>query len=220
MGLRQTAQGNGGGYVQNDTYTFGSNVVVGNTIIVVIAKGLVGAWASVTDNLGNTYTLVAGGGVDQDFAEYKAPVTVGGACTVTVDGAPDYQDIAGICTERDGLTSSPFDVSAATAETGYTLTHPSGNTPTLAQANNLVIGAYGAEANETYTLGSGFSNLIQQNGFDLYRSVAMQDKEVSSTSAVSSDITTSNYRRGYSIVAVYKKAAPPANSTNFFQFIS
>lgn len=77
--------------------TFTANVTVGNVVIVEIgatSTNFTPSITSVTDNLGNTYTLQASGnevfhgGGGNNYLQsawlYTAPITTGGACTVTV----------------------------------------------------------------------------------------------------------------------------------------
>ena len=77
--------------------TFTANVTMGNVILVEIAgasTNFTPAITSVTDNLGNTYSVQAsgteifhgGGGNNYLISNwlYSAPITTGGACTITV----------------------------------------------------------------------------------------------------------------------------------------
>ena len=91
IALVTTKQWDGGGYVQ----TSGSGsftATAGNLIVLGIAKGLAGAWVTPTDSLGNTYTLMAAGGTDNDASLYYAKNIAGGSCTITLSSAPDFQD--------------------------------------------------------------------------------------------------------------------------------
>jgi hypothetical protein len=210
--IPQYKKWNGGGYVQ--TSNSGSfTVTAGDTIILWIGKGLAGSWATPTDNLGNTYTLVDGGGTDNDAFLYYAKSITGGSCTITISSTPEFQDHSAIAIEVSGLdATAPFDVSAKTVEAGFNQSHPSGNTASPAQADNLVIGVVSTEANSAYTLGSGYANLQTQNGFDAFKSVAVQDKRITASAAQSSSMTTTGFDRGISICAVFKEAAVAADT--------
>jgi hypothetical protein len=91
--------------------TFGSNVTAGNLIFVVVMVVNPGSF-TVTDNLGNTYTLIQDEGFHTPFNDqhaqcYYAKNVAGGACTVTAAGSPStpINSFIGIlCAEIAGLS--------------------------------------------------------------------------------------------------------------------
>jgi hypothetical protein len=114
------------------------NVAVGDTIVVgVVSFGQSFAAATCADNLGNTYTRdrdVATGGTCG--ALFSAPVTTGGACTVTVTVA-GTSDKSIAVEEWSGLASPAPDVGVA--GTGTTTPYATGSTPVTSQADEVVV---------------------------------------------------------------------------------
>lgn len=207
--LVQSIAANGGAYVQTAQLTFASNVTPGNLIVVAVCKGLAGSFATFSDSLGHTWTKHEGEiGTDMDFAFYSTVVVTAGAMTITYGDGTNFQDHVGIAKEYTGLTASPFDQDVSSVETGFAQSHPSGNTGALAQANSLVIAAISTENNSSYTAPTGYGNTTTLNGFDAFKSIAMADKNVVVTDAVSGDWTTTGFDRATVYVAVFK-AVPP-----------
>jgi hypothetical protein len=125
----------GGG---NVSQAFAQNVTVGSTIIVAVATNLDSlAAATCADNLGNVYTrdrVASSAGTNAVI--FSAPVTVGGACTVTVT-ATGTNDRSPAIAEWSGLASPAPDVGVV--GTGTTTPYATGNTPTTSQADEVVI---------------------------------------------------------------------------------
>jgi len=217
----QTKSGNAGAYTESCAITLDSNTTTGNTIIVIIgvdqsSKDVI----SVTDSQSNTYTRINTGAGSSNGAEYfmyyAYNITGGTTPTITVNiTAGSFQDIVVLAREYSGLTTTdPLDKNTVTSESSYLQTHTSGSTTTTAQANELVVMGMVADAKTpTYALGSGHSNLSSQGGFDLYLSVAIQDKDVTSTSAQSGSFSTTSFTKGAVGIATFKEASAPASST-------
>lgn len=214
ISLVQSISANGGGYVQNATATFGSNVTAGNLIVVLVASAQ--NITSLSDGLGNTYTKI-----DADITAdsksgdlWYAKNITGGSCTIT-STTTNYNDTCIIAFEFSGLdTTAPLDQHTYTNESGYVTSHSSGSTSTTTQADELVIGAYNGSANDAgYAAGATFTGLVSKDGADLYTSAGMEYKTVSSTGTQSADMTTSQFQRGCMFVATFKAAsAPPVTS--------
>lgn len=96
------------------TATFGANVTAGNLIHVFILyrDGGEGTSHSVSDNLGNTYTLIENvNRVNRRMAHYYAANIAGGACSVTLTTPNNNQFRSLAAVEISGLdTASPLDV--------------------------------------------------------------------------------------------------------------
>jgi hypothetical protein len=91
--------------------TLDANVTVGNTLAVwAFYGGPIGDFTSIADNLGNTYTVAdmvepAGGGTDTHCL-FTAPITTGGACTITITLAASYGYRSMIVHEVEGRDNS------------------------------------------------------------------------------------------------------------------
>jgi hypothetical protein len=125
----------GGG---NVAQAFPLDVTVGNTIIAAVSTNLDSlAAATCADTLGNVYTrdrVAPSAGTNAVL--FSAPVTAGGACTVTVT-ATGTNDRSPAIAEWSGLASPAPDVGVV--GTGTTTPYATGNTPVLSQADEVVI---------------------------------------------------------------------------------
>lgn len=86
-------------------------VTLGNTIVVAAITGVTSgaslATATVSDNLGNTYTRIATANASTSgVALYVAPVTVAGSCTVSLSGAVTGTGLTIVPMEWSNLASS------------------------------------------------------------------------------------------------------------------
>jgi hypothetical protein len=125
----------GGG---NVSQAFAQNVTVGNTIIAAVATNLDSlAAATCADTLGNVYTRDrVGPSAGTNAVIFSAPVTVGGACTVTVT-ATGTNDRSPAIAEWSGLASPAPDVGVV--GTGTTTPYATGSSPATTQADEVVI---------------------------------------------------------------------------------
>jgi hypothetical protein len=107
ISFTQTAGGSMCDLTDNCTVTFPSAVATGNLIVVwVTATG-----ATVTDTLGNSYSVAAEGALNDDHIYYTVSGSSGSnSVRVTATDASGYPSI--IALEYHGAHSSPFDVSA------------------------------------------------------------------------------------------------------------
>lgn len=149
------------------TAAFTTNTA-GNTIIAIgLCPSRVTSMSTPTDTKGNTYTLIASGsnGTSVSYnvwAVYNIPVSAG-TNTVTMNDSNIacglfIYEIAGLA------TSAAFDKTMKTAGTSV-LSMTSGSTLTLGFNNELVLGGFvtNSTSGGTFTVGGGFSNLLQQN---------------------------------------------------------
>lgn len=215
----QTKSGNAGSYTESCAITWDSNTTTGNTIIVIIGvdqsdKDVI----SVTDSQSNTYTRIHTGAGSSNGAEYfmyyAYNITGGTTPTVTVNiTAGNSQDIVVLAREYSGLTTTdPLDVNTFTSEGSYLQTHTSGTTGSTTTTNQLVVMGMVADAKTpTYSAGSGYSNLSSQGGFDLYLSVAIQDKDITSTGTQSGSFSTTSFTKGSVGIATLKEASAPTS---------
>jgi len=155
---------------------YGKAQTAGDLNIVVVGWGDSSSTiSSVTDSLGNTYSLAVGPTSISNLQQsiYYAKNIAGGSNTVTVtfNQAAAYPDVRIL--EYSGLiTISPLDVTAAAVGSGTSASSGSANTTA---PNELIFGA-GTCANEFSGPGSGFTNRI----INIYGNLA-EDKMVSST---------------------------------------
>lgn len=141
---------------------FASNVTVGNVIVIGAEWNSTTQTCAVTDTLGNTYTAVAGSLSSANSIRtqiFWAPVTTGGACTVTMtcSGSNGYRVLTQH--EYSGLatTGQP---EASNAATG-TSAAPAASVTTLS-ANALVFGF--CRSADAAVAGAGFTQRVNQDG--------------------------------------------------------
>lgn len=147
--------------------TLTSAVTVGNTLVVGVGWGTTAAVSpTVTDNLGNVYTLQDSDTVvvdNQRMATYVAPVTVGGACTVTYNiGAScdfrtivvgEYSSVGAV--DKHAITNN---ATGSVATDG--VTSPSVTTTSDGQT---AVGIFlDSSGTTTYAAGTGF-NAVREN---------------------------------------------------------
>jgi hypothetical protein len=193
------------------TPAFGSSVGAGNLIVVGISDYTGGATnvSSVTDSKGNTYTRVtgisgAGAGTTIELW-YSYNVTGGASLTVTVNFAITQRS-AVVAQEFSGVsTVSPLDQSSSyLLSANSSLTYTSAATPTTTTANQLVVALVcDTSGGNTYTAGTGYSNLVQDNNDGTFP--ALESQTVSSTGAQTATVTVPSNGVGYTfIVATFK----------------
>lgn len=210
-GRVQTLEDNSGTYVTDyTTSAFSSNTTNGNTIIcAVVYNNDQSGTASLSDSESNSWSKIAGGdsgGDTEGELWYAYNITGGASHTITVTFSANYHDSAIICREYSGLTTTdPLDKSSVQVTFGTS--HTSAATAVTTQDNELVVAAIGASANVTCTAGTGYGNVADYNGSDLYEAVCIEDKDITSTGAQSATITTSASVAGYFIVATFKEPA-------------
>jgi hypothetical protein len=136
--------------------TFGSNVTVGNTIVVGVQVTANNNAGTVTDTLGNTYTVREADAGDPKALFYTAPVTTGGACTVTYTAGG---------ASAGGVTVAVAEVSSTGATSRETGGIQTGSSATLNSASisptvatiMFAITSFGPF--ETHSVGGGFTEI-------------------------------------------------------------
>jgi len=194
--------------------TWGGNTQNGDLIVVMVGVVNTNSVTSITDSQSNTYTKIADGTSDYVRGEiwYAKDITGGTTPSVTIATA-ESDDVTAIMREYSGMSADPLDKSAETLDADWLTSHTSGATATTTQADELVVGGYVGDANSGYTLGSGYSNLATQDGTDLWISVALEDKVVSSTGTQTATITSAEYIKGYMVVATFKETVEEEDTT-------
>lgn len=219
VALIQTKKGNGGGYVNSYNTVMDGNPLNSNKVIVIIGCG-VSDTPTIT-GLGGSWTRDK---TQSDVGLRKIEVwrcedPSGSNATVTVTfGVGQFSDSAIEIREYSGLSSSAIDQVGGQNNTAAT-SHPSGSTPTLSQANELVFIAMciDGDTSSGVTGDAGYNTVSTQKGFDAFTGIAVQDKTVAATTAVSGTMTTSTNKNSSVLVTTYKIATVAGNS-NFFAF--
>lgn len=147
---------------------------------------------AVTDNKGNTYSLIAtrslGGMNCWWYASYNITGGAGHYATVTTSGNAWPSMHFAVFT---GVQASPLDANVTSSDTGG---QPwTASTGTLAQADEVVVsfvGFDGTGGNQTFTEGSGFTIASQKGDGNNYWPSAVGYKVVNSTTAVGASWTT------------------------------
>lgn len=161
-------------------WTPGSNVAVGNRLIVVVYTYGSGITLSgVSDSLGNGGAV--GGQYDRALAQPDAfnghiyfltvPIVTGGSCTITAAASSSASFMSAWWAEASGLSqavgSNAWDVTASNGGTIAT-SMSTGSTPNVGAAGQLALAAYGdTYANATGALvspGSPWSELFNDHG--------------------------------------------------------
>jgi hypothetical protein len=209
IALVQTKTGNGGGYANTNVQALATAVTAGNMLVLGVTMGSADTIASVTDNRGNAWTLVtSSSNGERAVWLYYVKSAKAGATTVTVTfGSGMYPDSALVVREYSGLGASASIDKFATGSDGtnYVQVHPAGTTAATSAANELVVVVAGAsDKTPGWSLGSTYGNLALQAGFDLYSSVAMQDKVVSATGTQTGSMNTTSYVRGIGVIATFQ----------------
>jgi len=209
ISLVQTMAQSSGGYVTSFTLAYTSNITAGSLLVLGLTAGNTDTLVSVVDNNGNTWNLAVTqiGNVRQSWLYYAANANAG-ATTITVTyTSGTYPDSSAIAREYSGIkTVSPLDVTASASDGATAVTtHSTGTTATTSQASELVIAFCGSEGNPdpVFAQKSGYGNLVEQKGFDLYTFGAMADLIVSSTGTQNGDMTTTLAERGQGVIATF-----------------
>lgn len=144
------------------TAAFAANVAAGNLIVVgVSVYNNTSLTATVTDNLGNTYTQIGSffGGGQPMIALFYAKNVLGGACTITV--TPSASAFTGFsATEYSGAdTSSPLD--GTSTNSGSSSNTLSTGSVSVSAAGGLVCGLFGHGSGQTYIGTTGAMRTIR-----------------------------------------------------------
>jgi len=196
------------------TVVFDQNVTVGNTIVIATNDnwGAINQVSGITDSLGNAYTRATSASESSfvDGEVWVAPVTTGGACTITVTISNAGATLIMTALEYTGLASSPVDkTSSSSAVSGTAVT--SGATATTTQASEVVVtfGLTNGTVATRATQGAGYNhdnNFIDTTN-DLF--IAFADKVVSSTGAQTGTFTLSGSGHWVGMVVTLKISTGP-----------
>lgn len=218
IALVQTKSQHAGNYSNTNVAAMSSNVTAGNLLVLGLTAGSADTIDSITDSLGNTWTLaVDNTGTDRRTWLYYAKNITGGACTVTVTfSAGMFPDSCLTIREYSGCdTASPLDVTASANDgVSFVQTHDCGTTATTAQNDEVAIAVVGTSGSSdpVFVAGSGYGNLQQQNGFDAFTYQGMTDKILTATGTQNTNMTTTGFVRGEGVLATFKQAAAAAAS--------
>lgn len=207
------------------TYTVGpfvSNITVGNEILcVVTSDNAPGQITGLTDNLGNVYTM----DFESDSASnvravtfWSAPVTVGGADTITVTRNIATSNASAVsCQEWSSGGTGTFakDITKGATATSASLT--TGASSATTHANELVeVGSVTNSTNTTCTVGAGYSNvsfLAISNA-----NVCQESAEVSVTGAQTGTMSwTTSREYAIGLVTYYVVSSSPATTVPVMQ---
>lgn len=198
-----------------------SNTLNGDTIIVgIIGNTNVDRISSISAT-GMTFTkvaaasgLIGGGGASYISIWVAENVTAATTPTITINKSATWA-IQAVVDHWRGLDTTSLDKTARAG--GTTVNANSGNTATLSQADELVIGIVGSDfGGATYTAGAGYTNLNQQAA--AAGDIMIESKIVAATTAVNATATLSDVTDQAAAVLTFKAAAAgttvtPANAT-------
>lgn len=183
---------------------FGSAVTAGNAIVVACSMATGTATASISDNQGNSYTLVGGAAFDAPgpirMYLWVAANVAGGSTTVTI--TPSTSIVKQIhLAEVSGLaTSSPIDQSATGSGSSVTSVTTSA-TGTTAQANEYLVAFCATSQDKALTANASYTSRTTT-----VRTM-LEDRNVSSTGTYTANFTWTGSTNGGCILATLKEAA-------------
>lgn len=183
----------------------------GSTFVIVVLNDTGVTVSSVSDNKGNTYTQI--GTTQQNFgyngacSMYRCENGVGGSGhTATANFSSNASFPSIYFVELVGVTTASFDVTAQNNDNAspFTVT-----TPTLSQANEIVIAIVGTNSPDnpiTYAESTGFSLIEQQTNASSSYVGYFAYKVVAATGAVTPSFTASNGTQSVVFAATFKGA--------------
>ena len=199
----QWSSGDTGAATVSRTY-LNNNATTGNLILVFSHWDNQSITATVTDNLGNTYTAVSGPinvGAAGRFQAWYAKNITGGPLGVTVTYSAQTTSISLVdAAEYSGLDpTAPLNVFASS--TGNGVSQDSGPAPPTTAANVTVVGMLGYYGYATpYTAGSGFT-------FRNYDATSMlEDMSVTSNGSYHATATSAVSTQWVAYVLCFKNA--------------
>lgn len=204
-----------------------SNTVTGDTIIVGIIGNTATDQISSVTATGMTFAkntsasgLIGGGAASYVSIWVAENITGATTPTITINKSATWA-IEAVVNHYRGLATSSIDKVARAGNT--TVNASSGNTTTLTQAPELVVGIVGSDAGTaTYTLGGGYGNLAQIVAAS--GDIAIEDEVVLSTAAVAATMTLSTVTDSAAAVLTFKIATivtvPPKPITRVLQAVN
>jgi hypothetical protein len=200
------------------TVTLASPITAGNTIIVA-GIGTAGTFTTPTDNHSNTFHAADSRSVNsfcEIFYAYNINSGASDVISSTLSNGvcccvPVTEHALLLAMEVSGLiTTDPLDVHTTGAAGSGASTASAGPTSTTTVAAELVAMAAASAGSLTYTVGSGYSNLIQQGSGS--PSGAMQSKVVAATGTQSGSMAMSATSDYTAVIATFK--GPAATTVN------
>lgn len=172
-------------------------VSVGDLIIVSVGQD-VGTTTAVgcTDNLGNSYSALTGGGSGTASVKgFYSVATVAGRSTPSVDTTASSSDATIVCAAYEGpFAASPLDANPAVT-TSSAEPYNANATGTLAQADELIVGYFFADGLETLDTPAPSARLdkqiVEQATGIINRSAALTSLVVSATTTITMGISGS-----------------------------
>jgi hypothetical protein len=194
------------------TSAFGSSVTIGNTILCVVTSDGNGdddIITSVTDNLGNTYVkdvVQTSATSNQRYVSiWRAPVTVGGTCTITVNFDDSQSNNSVVLAQEWSVSGGgALVLDVTTGQSAAASTSPTtGASSATAHANELVVAGFVFNGGVAFAFsaGSGYSNssfLATSNAHG-----AIESKEVSATGTQTGTCTLTASRAYSAVLATY-----------------
>lgn len=200
-----------------------SNTVTGDAILVAIIGNTATDRISGIAATGCTFAKVAsasgliGGGAASYVTVWEAYNVTGATTpTITISKSVTWA-IQAVLFHVRGLVSVSDPLDKVARAGGTTTAINSGSTATLAQADEYVIGVGASDfGGATYTVGAGYANRTQTSAAS--GDIAMQDKTVAATTAVSSTMTLSGASDNAGVVMTFKIAAAGVTPINFITY--
>ena len=134
-------------------------VSAGNTIFVAVGSTNTGETVTVTDNLGNSYSMVKAGATSNALSRlYRADVTNPGTLTtITVTQSPSWNILAAIAVEFSAVGTVRFTGESLGGSSAVANAYPGGNNSSGSSyiASDLWIGAFAQNSQNTFAVETG-----------------------------------------------------------------
>jgi len=187
-----------------------SSVVSGNLGIIVARIGGATRTLTVSSNRG-TWQIdqsTAGTNTGANLYIFSTIFSSSGAESILIDGdSTDNVHILGAFAEFSGIASTSwFDKTAEAADGGFGTALDSGNTATISQADELLIGAGAIGGDTTFTAGTSYTLFSNAGSTGL----GAEWRIVSSAAAYKATFTTAAAGWWTASIATYKGAAAAA----------
>lgn len=211
MAYVQSVSNDAGGSGTGTTQAFSVANTAGNTLIFGVRCGG-DCVVTVTDSKGNTWTENVHQVQSSDLgmmSVWSAPNCAAGANTVTFSFSTAVTARWFIAEYSGMLTSNVFDVKTATDSGASTSTTPTSGSATPTTGKSLVLGIVVTGGSQgVITAGSGFT--LREAANATYR-IALEDKEITSTSAQTASFNFTGADTTVTAVVIYKEVLPNAS---------
>ena len=199
------------------TTTTGSTIWLG---IAIYGGPGGGAFSSITDSKGNTYSLCGtevtdamGLGANLRFRRMRSENITGGSGHNIQVNVTNNSGITVWVVEVTGAATASFDQQAQQRDTSAVGNFTSGDTPTLAQAAELLIGFCiddSSTSGDTFTAGNGFTKLDEETDGNSFITGCSAYKIVATTTGDHSDFVSVQATMMEVSVDTFKDATAPA----------